>query len=178
MRFAAIDPGPERSAICELRPGGWVPHGILDNHDVLKLIRATGWKDVVIEMIASYGMPVGKNVFETCVWIGRFAQEQEAQAGAFHLVYRKDVRLHLCNHPRANDATIKQAIYDQFGGTRKTALGTKQNPGPLYGFKADLWQALAVGLTWADQQLARQWARDAARAGSPSVEESAPPPLS
>ena len=38
-------------------------------------------------MIASYGMPVGKEVFDTCVWIGKFA---EASGMKESYIYRKD----------------------------------------------------------------------------------------
>lgn len=156
MIFAAIDPGPERSAVVSFgstigsdRP---TAHGILDNDQVLELILKSGYPQLAIEMIASYGMPVGKTVFDTCVWIGRFGQQQILAGGEFHRVYRKDVKMHLCQHPRAKDSNIRQALLDRYGGKEK-ALGRKASPGPLYGFKADLWAALAVGLTWRDTQL-------------------------
>jgi hypothetical protein len=90
------------------------------------------------EMIASYGMAVGKEVFETCVWIGRFV---EIAYEPVQLVYRRDVKLHLCHSPRAKDANVRQALIDRLG-----PQGTKKNPGPTYGMKSHLWAALAVAV--------------------------------
>jgi hypothetical protein len=59
--------------------------------------------------------------------------------------------LQLCGSSRANDATIRQALLDRYGPGREKAVGTKANPGPLYGIKADLWQALALAVTYSDQ---------------------------
>src|SRR5699024_5972970 len=103
---------------------------------------------LVVEMIASDGMPVGREVFETCLWIGRFIQA----AGGAELVYRRDVKLHLCGSARAKDANIRQALIDRFGPGREKAIGIKAQPGPLYGFKRDMWAALAVAVTYADAQ--------------------------
>lgn len=99
---------------------------------------------MVIEMIASYGMPVGKEVFETCVWIGRFI---EAYDKDYEFVYRKDEKMNICHSMKAKDSNIRQALIDRFG-----AVGTKKNPGWFYGFKADIWQAYAVGVTYLDLQ--------------------------
>lgn len=101
---------------------------------------------LAIEMVANYGMPAGKTLFETCVWIGRFI---EAHRGEHHLVYRRDVKLYLCNSSRARDANVMQALLDRYGGTRRAAVGTKKHPGPLYGFKSHLWAALGVAVTYA-----------------------------
>lgn len=101
-----------------------------------------GPEHMAIEMIASYGMAVGKSVFETCVWIGRFI---ERWGPAYTLIYRKDVKLHLCNNPRAKDSNIRQALIDKFGPP-----GTRKNPGKTHGISKDCWSALAVAVTFAE----------------------------
>jgi hypothetical protein len=106
---------------------------------------------LAIEMIASYGMPVGKNVFETCVWIGRYWQMWVAMGGEVDLVYRKDVKMHLCHSMRAKDSNVRQAIMDRYGGSRKAAVGTKKEPGVCYGIANDIWAALGVAITWSEK---------------------------
>jgi hypothetical protein len=100
-------------------------------------------------MIACYGMPVGAEVFETCVWIGRFLQRWE---GPYSLVYRREVKLHLCDSARAKDANVRQALIDRFGPGKQKAIGLKASPGPLFQIKADLWAALGVAVTFADRK--------------------------
>ena len=59
---------------------------------------------------------------------------------------RRRVKLELCNSVRANDASIRQAVIDIYGG-KDRAVGRKATPGPLYGVSGDVWAALAVGIT-------------------------------
>ena len=101
--------------------------------------------EIAIEMVASYGMAVGKEVFETCVWIGVFLEALMADIPSRHFVYRKDVKLNLCESVKAKDANIRQALIDRFGDP-----GSKKNPGKLYGVSKDLWSALAVAVTYSD----------------------------
>jgi hypothetical protein len=151
MRVLAIDPGPVESAYVRLECGEITASGKLPNEVLLFCLAPA---DVLaIEMIASYGMPVGAEVFQTCVWVGRFVETWAPKP--HRLIYRKDVKLHLCNSPRANDATVRQALIDRFGGKEK-AIGTKRSQGPLYGVKGDVWQALAVAVTFADAQAKKE----------------------
>lgn len=141
----AIDPGTDQSAFCLFDESGPVEFGTMDNYALLKRLRDnqyTPGRMLAVEMIASYGMPVGSEVFDTCVWIGRFIQ---AWSGAYDLVYRADVKLHICKSPRAKDPNVTQALRDRFG-----EKGTKKKPGKLYGIKNDEWAALAVAVTWWD----------------------------
>ena len=143
MRLLAIDPGPEKSAWLVLdgtTPTAW---GIDLNEDV----PLTPGDHLAIEMVQSFGMAVGAEVFETVFWIGRFVEAWQQTFRGYTRVYRKDVKLHMCGTPRAKDANIRQALIDRYGG-KEAAIGTKKAPGPLYGIKADLWSALAVGITW------------------------------
>ena len=66
------------------------------------------------------------------------------------MIYRKDVKLHLCGSPRAKDSNIRQALIDRFGPGKEKAIGLKKTPGPLYGVKSHVWAALAVAVTHLD----------------------------
>ena len=145
----AIDPGNEQSAFCWYADDEQKPYrfGKWPNAQVLDMLERESTSCLLaIEMIASYGMPVGREVFETCVWIGRFVQ---AWQGDHALVYRREVKLHLCGQPRAKDANIRQALIDRWGG-KDRAVGKKASPGPLYGVSADVWSALAIAVTYVD----------------------------
>ena len=140
----AIDPGTTHSGWVLMMSGVPYESGVMKNGEIIDTLRASSIVPVAIEMIASYGMAVGREVFETCVWIGRFTQA--AGPDRVRLVYRKDVKLHLCGSPRAKDANIRQALIDRWGG-KAEAVGTVKRPGPLYGVKSHAWSALAVAVT-------------------------------
>ena len=102
---------------------------------------------VVIETVESFGMAVGKSVFDTVEWIGRFLQVCEDQGIPVTRMPRREVKLHLCNSCRAKDGNIRQACMDRYGSTKDAAIGKKASPGLLHGFKGDMWAALALALT-------------------------------
>jgi len=111
--------------------------------------------ELAIEMIASYGMPVGAEVFDTCVWIGEFkrAFSYNQLITGCALVYRREEKLTICGSPKANDANIRQALVDRFAkGRPNNGKGTKKNPGWFYQFRADIWQAYAVAVTYAERE--------------------------
>jgi len=132
----AIDPGNEQSAFVlydtetkDIYDKRIMANGLLQGYmiDVV-------FDELVIEMIACYGMPVGKTVFETCVWIGRFI---ETARKPFNFIYRKDEKMFLCNSMKAKDGNIRQALIDLLGKEK-----TK-------GCAKDIWAALAVAVTYA-----------------------------
>lgn len=143
----AIDPGNEVSGVVRLDGAAVLFADVMPNADVLELIRLSRPPVLAIEMIASYGMPVGAEVFDTCRWIGRM--EQVRLPHPAQLVFRRDVKLHLCGSARAKDANIRQALIDRWGGKAR-AVGTSKQRGPLYGVKSHAWAALAVAVTVRD----------------------------
>lgn len=157
-RFAdiiAIDPGSTESGVVIATPLlEPLYHAKVQNEDVFQIISEHSSKTlsiVVIEMIASYGMPVGREVFDTCVWIGRYLQHCTTSGVEYDFVYRNQEKTMLCHSQKANDATIKQALVDRFAaGVPNHGKGTKAMPGWFYGFKADEWSAYAVAVTYHD----------------------------
>lgn len=148
MKILAIDPGTTESAYVWYADGKPQKYAKMPNEQLLHILPQFEADVMVIEMIASYGMPVGRTVFETCVWIGRFIQRWGKR---YEKVYRKDVKMHLCGTPRAKDGNIRRALLDLFertGGGATPQIGTKKQPGPLYGMSGDMWAALGVAITY------------------------------
>ncbi|MFH0981899.1 MAG: hypothetical protein V2A79_10200 [Planctomycetota bacterium] len=154
MRIIAIDPGTEKSAMLIYTVETAVPWRckIVSNEQVLREI--TGIADMLaIEIIESFGMPVGRETFDTVLWTGRFIQKWcdkgFAESSVCHLS-RRAVKMHLCHSMQAKDSNVRQVLIDRFGPGKEKAVGTKKSPGPLYGIKKDIWSALAVAVTAAD----------------------------
>lgn len=147
----SIDPGPDKSAFIVWDGKIWID-GKPDapNADVRALVLAGGYDQVGIEMIECMGMPVGREVFETCIWIGRFkechlASFDPKRPSEWLFAYRRAIKHHFCNSAKATDSNIRQAILDRFGG-KEVAIGKKVTPGPLYGVTSHMWSALAIAL--------------------------------
>jgi hypothetical protein len=150
VRVLGIDPGPTESAWVLWDGAAILGHGKVPNHEItISFFVArgvgVGRVAVAIEMIQSFGMAVGAEVFETCVFVGRL-MERAGMAGGSDLrlrrVFRKDVKMHLCHSMRAKDPNIRQALIDKVGPP-----GKKSAPGPTYGISGDCWAALAVAVT-------------------------------
>jgi hypothetical protein len=156
MIVHALDPGPHSTALVSIvaETGEIINRMYRPNDEILKVVSCVcSDEPVVCEWIEAYGMAVGRDVFETCFWSGRFAQETLAD---FYRIGRKQVKLVLCGSHRAKDKNIRQACIDRFqpeGGGSIRQIGTKKAPGPLYGVSSHLWSALAVGLAWIEIEI-------------------------
>lgn len=151
----AIDPGPAKSGWCvyeHAEPCGTVHDAGTDtpNAELLKDVPSLSMAsdELVIEQVASYGMPVGADVFDTVFWSGRFAQ---AWSGAFHRLPFLAVKMQLCHDSRAKESNVRQAVRDLFpgtGGGLRPEIGIKAQPGPLYRVKGHAWSALALAVAF------------------------------
>ncbi len=153
----AIDPGSTESGWVVIDVATREPQafGKTPNDELLLALQLTSLgaiPEAVVEMVASYGMAVGAEVFNTCVWIGRFAQTLTDRTGREpQLVKRLPVKTHHCHSAKATDSNIRQALVDRFApGQPNHGKGTKDAPGFFHGFRADVWQAFALAVYAAD----------------------------
>lgn len=147
-KIIGVDPGTTDGAyvVWDCEDKKVVESKILPNEELLYFLRNQEFsKEVYCEMIACYGMAVGKETFETCVWIGRALQIVTDRCHSFTRVYRLAVKVHHCHSAKAKDPNVRQALIDRFG-----VVGTKKAPGPLFGIASHMWSALAVATFAAD----------------------------
>jgi hypothetical protein len=132
-----IDPGNKETAFVILHGNRILAHHYQPNEIALEILK--DWintdAEIYCEMIASYGMPVGKSIFDTCLFIGRIIE----LLPDVKLITRNVVKNAICHSSKAKDANIRQALIDIYG-----EVGTKKNPGGTFGISGDKWAALAV----------------------------------
>lgn len=146
----AIDPGSTRSGIALLHRDGRISTEKLINEGVLIML-AQDLADTVVAIEKPLVYMGGHEITDTCIWAGRFYQQASRRCLELRWVSRQDV-LRRFDFTRKKggptaDSFVKQRLTTHYGPTRAEAVGTKKNPGPLFGIKADAWQALAIALT-------------------------------
>ena len=164
-----IDPGTEKSGWVWIDGNVVLEHGYCTNETLRRMIidKHYGESEIAIEMVASYGMPVGRDTFETVYWIGRLCEAQLEATGVEAVrLYRKQdsgdmpsICGHICKSQKAGDSNVRQALIDMYeptGGGKVPQVGTKGQQGPLYGISGHCWQALAVAVTCRDSLLLKK----------------------
>ena len=154
MMLLAVDPGNMQTAYC-LMDDEYRIHdaGTVANDAFIRYLwtKAKQIDHVAVEMIASYGMAVGRDVFETCVMIGRVEQVAEHREVEHSRVYRQEEKICICHNSRAKDSNIRAALIERFAKhDLKRGTGTKRNPDHFYGISKDMWAAFAVGTVYLD----------------------------
>lgn len=142
MNIISVDPGHQVTALVQWNGVEIIRSLFLQHEHVRDFLRTQGgFADVIaIETVSSYGMPVGKEVFETVRETGRYIQVCADNDFNVILPTRQQVVIHLCRR-MGGDSAVRAAIIERFGQP-----GTKKAPGITYGLKRDLWQAFGVGV--------------------------------
>jgi hypothetical protein len=128
MLILGIDPGPTESAYALI--GQEIPGSISDpfriheaekvpNASLIGRLSVLRPEHVAIESIQSYGMAVGRSVFDTCFMIGRLIQVCDDHGIPFTLYPRPEYTRRICGVGKVNDAVLRQALLLRFGGDRK-----------------------------------------------------------
>lgn len=120
--YLGIDPGNEQTAYALVREDYVVIEADkVDNRVFRAYLR--GFKfhhpEVCIESIQSYGMTVGRTVFETCYEIGRIIETCERQNFIWRLYPRPEYARALIGGMKIKDSLIRQALITRFGGDKK-----------------------------------------------------------
>ncbi len=173
MRILAIDPGLRISGYVLLAGDRVEASGVLPNEEILDEVipdLCAPGTVLAVEEVGGQGRFVGLDELRTARWSGRFEERWNARAKHYldadpvaRFVLRCDVKLALLGLARGNDAQVRRALIDLWGG-EEAALGPKGQKvkkgeakirGPLYGISSHAWSALAVAVTVRDQ-LARE----------------------
>ena len=116
MIVIGVDPGPTQSAFVVWDGERVLDKGILPNFIVVGCLSNYAGHDqitadaIVFEQVESFGMAVGRDVFETVFETGRMFQSVARLA---RRIPRREVKMHLCHSMRAKDSNIRQALIDR-----------------------------------------------------------------
>lgn len=165
MLILAIDPAPVYHSYCLIDTDDYycVECGKVKADHFRRLMNNhLTYNRVVIEGMSSYHAAVGETTFATCYEIGRLmeiAHRVPLWNGDTFINYpaevitRREVKRLLHLPSNTNDAGVIQYLTHRFAPNEPNfGKGTKSRPSWFYGFKADIWQAYALGVAYIDRE--------------------------
>lgn len=162
ISILSIDPGTYESAyvIIDVSTHKPIERKKVENEKLLRMLRDTefykyyGIKHFVVEMITGMGARVGDETFETTFWIGKFWEAafenyDKREEMSFAKIYRRQEKTFLVGTQRCKDKDIIAALVNRYTPDQPNfGKGTAKDQGWFYGFRADIWSAYAVAVTY------------------------------
>jgi len=122
MRIMGVDPGTTETGYVVIDEGyAILEAGKIPNEELIAIIKndLPSPDYVALESIGSYGMAVGREVFQTCFFIGEVIRTCKDSGTPFTLYARQEYTRRICGVGKINDAVLRQALLLRFGGDRK-----------------------------------------------------------
>lgn len=130
MKVLGIDPGTTESGYALIDERYTVlDAGKIDSALIDHLIRTSKPSAVSCESIQAYGMAVGREVFETCYWIGEYRQVCKSLPVPFFLYPRPEYARAIAGVQKVTDSVLRQSLLLRFGSDLKG--------GPLFKLRGD-----------------------------------------
>jgi hypothetical protein len=146
LKIMGVDPGSAETAYCLVNEDLSIMRANkISNQEFLNYLSMIRFPfELAIEGIQSYGMVVGREIFDTCYMIGRTYQVCENSSIGKAIYNRPEYARAICGVGKVNDAVLRQVLMTRFGGDRKGE--------PLNQLKgcSDLRSAFAVAVYHAD----------------------------
>lgn len=175
MLLLAVDPGTTESAYVGMKSDyEIITKAKVPNEKLLELITLGCYDALVIECMEARTLNVGRadappqkignETYETCYWIGRYMEAAYRRGMDVHRVTRGEEKSALIPTkknklpplpppvPKSVDAKIRAGLIRRFAKHDMiNGKGKANNRDTFYGFKADMWAACAVGVTYLDR---------------------------
>lgn len=149
--LVGIDPGPATSGLVVYLLGPSGPGRVVRAYasaDIVQVrseISLASEVDGEVVVECTQAGPPSTAVVKTTEIVGRILERCEVAGIPCHPYYRREVLQALgCARKGNKDSLVRLAMIELHGGDRRTAIGTKRQPGPLYGVTSHAWQALGL----------------------------------
>jgi Holliday junction resolvasome RuvABC endonuclease subunit len=120
LNIIGIDPGSAETAYCIVRDDLTISCADkLPNGEFIYFLRRCGVSAVAVEGIQSYGMAVGREVFDTCYMVGRILQTSEDLNLPVSIYNRPEYSKSICGVGKVTDAVLRSSLMARFGGDKK-----------------------------------------------------------
>lgn len=158
MKILSLDVGTTQSGFCIVDSETYKPKyfGKIENSELIKIAKTFDYDVLVYEEFQSYGTQMGISTITSITWNGRFIQIAKDRQKEVIPIYRREVKMNLCNSVKANDSNVRYALISRFAKFDfKNGKGTKNEQDWFYGFKADSWSAYGIACTYLDKKNGR-----------------------
>lgn len=150
MKTLNIDPANKQTAYVFMgKDNEIIESGIVSNDNFIELANNLDYDCMNIEIVANMGLS-GVSLYDTSEMVGILCYIAITRGKRLNRYRRHHVKKHFKVKNRyklngvwqkvpSSDSQIRTSLINKYG-----EVGTKNNQGYFYGFKADIWQAMAI----------------------------------
>lgn len=116
-----VDPGTVETAYCLIDSDYKIvlADKVVNESFISCCIQSGNMVHLTIESMQSYGMSVGREVFETAYQIGRIIQRAKDCGLSYTLYPRPEYAKAICGTQKISDSILRQSLLLRFGGDKK-----------------------------------------------------------